>query len=608
MNPDKIQTTAAGSRSDAERVRAVAAVHLATDRGSAVAWVVSSGLAAAGQDAPPTGQTEQRRFAASEFAALRGWLRERGVGVVIRVAPSSQVLVRTVKAPEEGRDRAALASAMELLAESELPAHLPWYRRTGGVVPGSSPSALVVGWHRPAAGNAEADPLAAALEGFRQIWSSEAVALAWMLREASGEVPVFMASLDRAAGAAVLAVRAGERLAIRSLRAPADDERRWSAAINAALAELARGLGEGVAAPRIEAGQADRLIRCAAGQRPQREPDEAIPTALVQAFATGDPAARALFNLHATEPRRSEGLARATVGWLSHPVRAVAVSAACIGALLLVPLGVAYARHAWLKQQMAGVTGLEERLSEAEQRVAFYGLLREKRWPMTKLLADIAMCAPEGITLDVLEINQGEPISIRGVARSNDLVTTFRENLIKTKVFDSIATPNLGSTADGVQFQVQARVSPTGATYRGNPIDDFAARPLGQRMYGEAWTHQGSADAGDDGGATEMKSRVGRAASDVPSRREPSSSPRASGDSKAGGRASESSAETVPPPLSDAEIARLDRTRAMLEWAKRKKAATTAGLDAGTAQRLRDESDKAKARMDALKESAGGGS
>ena len=144
MNPDKSQTIAAGNRSDAERVRAVAAVHLSTDRGSAVAWVVSSGLSAAGQDAPAAGPSEQRRFAAAEFPALRAWLRERGVGVVIRVAPNAQVLVRTVKAPEEVRDRAALASAMELLAESELPAHLPWYRRTGGVVPGSSPAALVV--------------------------------------------------------------------------------------------------------------------------------------------------------------------------------------------------------------------------------------------------------------------------------------------------------------------------------------------------------------------------------------------------------------------------------------------------------------------------------
>lgn len=608
MNPDKSQTVAVGSRSDAERVRAVAAVHLATDRGSAVAWVVASGLAAAGQDAPPAGQPEQRRFAASEFAALRAWLRERGVGVVIRVAPSAQVLVRTVKAPEEVRDRVALASAMELLAESELPAHLPWYRRTGGVVPGPSPAALVVGWHRPATGLAETDPLAGALEGFRQIWSSEAVALAWMLRDAAGQASVFMASLDRAAGAAVLAMRAGERLAVRALRAPTDDEQRWSAAINAALAELARGLGDGVAAPRIDPGQADRLMRGSAGQRLRSEPDEAIPIALVQAFATGDPAARALFNLHASEPRRSEGLARATVGWLSHPVRAVVVTAACIGALLLVPLGVAYARHTLLKQQMAGVTGLEERLREAERRVAFYGLLREKRWPMTKLLADIATCAPEGITLDVLEINQGEPISIRGVARSNDLVSTFRENLIKTKVFDSVATPNLGSTADGVQFQVQARVSATGATYRGNIIDDFAARPLGKRLYGDAWIPDDRDDAGGEDDAGEASPRSGRAGAHAPPSREPSSTLRADGDSQRGGRAAESSAATVPPPMSDAEIARLDRTQAMLEWAKRKKAATTAGLDPATAQRLRDESDKAKARMDALKESAGGGS
>lgn len=606
MNPDKIQTSSAGGRGDAERVRAVAAVHLSADRGSAVAWVVAS-------DLPETGagsggairQGEQRRFSSAEFGAMRGWLRERGVGVVIRVAPSSQVLVRTVKLPEDVRDRAALAGAMELLAESELPAHLPWYRRTGGVISGASPVALVVGWHRPGGSHAaETDPLAAALEGVRQIWSSEAVALAWMLRDAAGDAPAWLASLDRAGGAAVLAMRAGGRLAVRALRVPADDDRRWAAAINAALAELARGLGDGVAAPTIGEAKLNGVLQGGSAVDSDVASPAAIPTALVEAFATGDPAVRALFNLHATEPRRSEGLAAATIGWLSHPVRAAAVVAACVGALLFVPLGVAAARSTTLKKQMAGVTGLDERLNEAEQRVSFYGLLREKRWPMSKLLADVAMCAPEGITLDVLEINQGEPISIRGVAKSNDLVSTFRENLIKTRVFESIATPNLGSTAEGVQFQVQAKLSPTGTTYRGNVIDDFAANPLGKRLYGDAWT-------AEDSGYTEpdvepqvsLRSETRGTTEHSPR----SAASRAEGESGSRGRSGEA-APAVPPPMSDDEITKLDQTRAMLEWAKRKKAATTAGIDPATAQRLRDESEKAKARMDELKDKKGGGS
>lgn len=602
MNPDRNQTGPGSNsaRGEAERVRAVAAVHLASEGGSQVAWVVVGSIAGPDEPSGAGGTTEQRRFSAAEFAAIRGWLRDRGVGVVVRVAPARQVLVRMVKPPDDVRDRAALASAMELLAESELPSHLPWYRRAGGVIAGDVPAAMVIGWHGPAATSVEPDPLAAALEGVRQIWSTEAVALAWMLRSGRRDGVRWLASLNRTAGAAVLALRADDRVVMRSLRVPSTDAERWIAGINAALAELARAAGEGVTAPTLQTTELDGLV--GSDLRPGgAESGAAIPAALVEAFSTADPAVRALFNLHASEPRRSEGLATAAITWFSHPVRAAAVVAACIAALLLVPLGVAYARHSALQKQAAGIEGLDERLMQAEQRAAFYALLREKRWPMSKLVADIAMSAPEGVTLDLLEINQGEAISIRGVAKSNDLVSTFRENLEKTKVFDGIATPNLGSSPDGVQFQVQARVSPTGAVYRGNVIDDFAANPLGKRMYGDAWT-------GESGRSVDHADADGESRDRDEPRRETSRTSSSGSESRESGSRSGSSsapAPTIPPPLSDDDIAKLDATKAMLEFAKRKQAAGQPGLDASTKQRLLDESEKARQRMSEARKGGG---
>jgi hypothetical protein len=208
---------------------------------------------------------------------------------------------------------------------------------------------------------------------------------------------------------------------------------------------------------------------------------------------------------------------------------------------------------------------------------------------MTKLMADIAASTPEGITLDVLELNQGESITLRGTARSNDLVTTFRENLARTRVFEGIATPTVGSSSEGVQFQLQARVSPTGALYRGEHADDFATNPLGKRLYGDAFV----ADDRADGDSPRLL-----AGERVPDRSGPGDeTPSSRSTSSRSSGTAAPPAPTIPPPLSDADIAKLDRTGAMKEFASRKKAASQQGLDAATKQRLLDEAEKARARM-----------
>ena len=53
----------------------------------------------------------------------------------------------------------------------------------------------------------------------------------------------------------------------------------------------------------------------------------------------------------------------------------------------------------------------------------------------------------------------------------------------------------------------------------------------------------------------------------------------------------------IPGPLSDADIAKLSRDQAMLEWTNRKRVATQSGIDDAVKHRLIDESEKARARM-----------
>jgi Tfp pilus assembly protein PilN len=602
-----------GSGGGGGAIRVVAAAH---ERDGAV-------FAAVGrlpEGANPFRLTDTRRFSAAEHGAIRGYLKDSAVDLILRVAPAGESLARSASLPDNIPDGSSLAEALALIAESELPSQLPWYRRTGGRFRtrfaaaagggsagggGGGSAGLLIGWHRRA--QPHADPLAGHLEGFKQLWTTESVALAGMLPLLTvdplpGTAPRWIAFLDPASGVLALVAAAGEKSSARVLRLPADESRRTAAAA-ASLSETLASLVEGEpATPRLPSGRAlltssSSESFAVAGQT--RDPawlDQfAIPAALLGVFADPDPAVRSLFNLHAIEPRQRLGLLQGVLTWLSSPTRAAAVIAACVAALLLVPLGVAYARHQTLRQRVAAIEGLDQRLAAEEQRVAFYSLLRERRWPMTKLMADIATSTPEGITLEVLELTQGESITLRGTAKSNDLVTTFRENLAKTRVFEGIATPTVGSSAEGVQFQLQARVSQSGAIYRGNPIDDFAKNPLGKRLYGDAFTaaaasESTSAPAGEAGKPLSDAERYpGRHAStfEQPARGSPT---RSSGSSAA-------PAPSIPPVLSDADIAKLDRTAAMKEFASRKKAASQQGLDAATKQRLLDEADKARVRM-----------
>lgn len=563
---------------------------------------------------------ETRAFAPGERPALRALLREKGVDLVIRIAPAAQTMARVTTVPEGAADRAALADALALVAESELPGSLPWYRRAGGVVrpaPGGSGGdwALLVGWHP--SGASGPDPAAAALEGFRQVWTTEAVGLARLLRSGAADGgPAWIASVDDRTGVASLAVAAGGRGVVRTLRVPADAQAAREATREAIQEALASIEAEASQAAGMET--ADGLI-LSPGLRTVvfGQPRDAawlsrfgVAAAVAEVFAEPDPAARALFNLHAVEPRQRLGLVRAAAAWLSAPGRAAAVIVLCLAALLLVPLGVAYARHQMLRRQMEGVTGLEDRLAAADEQSEFYAALRERRWPMTKLIADVATCAPVGVTLEILEVNQGSAVAINGVAESNPLVNEFRTNLLKTRVFDSVTVPSTRPGVDGVLFQLEARVSPTGAIYRSDPIDDFAAEPLAKRLYGDDYEPP-EGDDYDDEEEERPRAAAPRAPAAPAARASSSSSsrsaPRPTASAGAARPSPSASSVKVPEPLSDEQIGKLDRTQAMLEFAKRKQAAANPEIDAATRQRLLDESDKARQRMQQLANQTMGG-
>ncbi len=528
-------------------------------------------------------------------------LKPHKVDLVIRLVPGAETVCRVLPVPDAiGQDRSQVADALGLLAESELPNSIPWYRRASGILRlGDRAAALLAGW----VGSHSAATIAAPLSNVPEVWVPEIAALG-SLGQALGGGPM-IGLTDRAVGLISMLAFGSKRPVGRVLRLSADDAG-WPRAVRSAWTETASAAG--VDTPPLpsepllfEVPTSARLAGATRDAEWIRRHGLALGAVLL--YTSGDAAVSSLVAMTPTEPSRALPFHERVLETLSRPRVAVAVAAASIAVLLFAPWVAAEARYSLLRAEAGDLSKLEERLSEAERLSEFYRLLNNKRWPMTKLLADIAGAAPVGVVVESVELAQGEAISLRATADSSELVTTFRKNLADTKVFQSVATPTIEATADGVSFQLQARLSPSGAMTASAPIDDFAKQTLAQRLYGDAAGNSAQADHGDepaDSRDDDRRTSERRASG----RSDRESSDRGSSRTERSAASAPAAAPTIPPPLTDAEIAAMDAAAAMKEWGVRRKASTQPGLDAATRDRLAAEAEKCKARMQAAR---GGG-
>jgi Tfp pilus assembly protein PilN len=575
-----------------DSVKKVAAIH---HRGDGLSIV----MADLGPDGPgvTSAQTVPAPGAGATLASL---LPPDSVDLLIQVLPASRTVARAVAPPmAEGDERPsenALADAMALIAESDLPSSLPPFRRAAGVLrpgKGGRPVGVLTGWPESAEGDL-AVPRVAPVIGV-----AEPAALA-MLAQLVGGVRSAIASHPASGSLAVLCV-GDERTILRATRLAPEAAAEAAPALVAETAAAA-----GVAPPRPDAhahvalDPAPSAPRLGGGTRDGGWVEKyGVALAAIAIYADPSPAVHALAGLYEVEPKTEPNAIERITGWLGTPARAAAVIGACVLALGVVPIGVAWARGAVLEKSVKDERSLLEQNAADERELAFYRLLREKRWPMTRLLADLSGACPVGITLDSIDLSQGDSaLSVRGTADTSDLLTTFRENLGRTGVFRDVTTPSTSPTAGGVQFQLTAKVPPGVGAIQPKPIDDFAAKPLVERLYGESGpgprNRPARADRGNRGSSNHS------AASSSPSRGSDNTRPGTTARSEtrpSGPSSPPKEPLVIPPPLTDAQIAKMTGEEAMKEFGVRRKASVQAGLDADTKRRLADEAEKARARM-----------
>lgn len=524
-----------------------------------------------------------RTFGAGREGEIVAALSAAGVGRLVRTAPAARTIARCAEIPSGQPEE--MNAAAEILAEGSLPEDIPPYRRAAAVLMRAgegNPAALLTAWRN---GRAEGDDVS------------------WDDQRFTTEIAA-LAALSRGKGLAVRADRVGRAISILAsgpsrivarVLVEGGEEAAWREAIARHVRETCRSAG--VQEP-ADAGAEFTLSTGIGSQFSGAQGDrqwlETYGIALGAAALALHPEAslRRLAELLPDAPAEREPALERFVAWISRPSRAWAVSAACIGAMLLAPLGLAAARLAVLDAKTKGMPDQDLVRAEVEQKAAMYRELDQIRWPMTKLWADISAATPVGVSVEGVRLAPEQGLSVQGTADSLELLEELQKNLNETGVLNKLKIVRSESTASGVSFDLSAEVvSPHTAV---KPAQDFAAKPLAVRLYGEGASNTtyssssaGGSRSGDNG------SRADRSRDRERPARE--SAPSARPDRPL----------DIPAALTDAQIQAMDATAAMTEWAKRRAAASKAGNDQALKTRLEAEADKLKARMQAAR--GGGG-
>lgn len=467
---------------------------------------------------------ETRTFAESDRRSATRWVEERRAGRILIVLPSSRVICRSCALPDAPADR--LRSALELQAEAHLSAAVPAHRLGMAVLPkainrgaGNGRTGLLVGWPESAA--AVDSPINAPLTDVVPTYVADIACLAALLAAETNPAPLSPTDqpvtaslwLDRHEGAVAVAVPYAGGLAFRSTRAEFEDAEQGRRDVVRAVAETLLSVDENAAAVR----SASDLLAA----RLEREPASALlaPPSLAAAIASsvdGVPAEPAWWDRFAialgaticaegelqplTRLERDRPTIRPTPGAriatiLGRPRTAVLLALLGVVAIAIAPLAFARIRLAVLQLKVPDLKALAAQNQEDAKRRAMYSEMRRQTWPMSKILADVANCTPEGVVIEEVSVDRGQGVAVNGVASpfkgatGNDRALAMHAAMERTGVFSLVKVDReAGKGPDTIDFRLSANVVDPFRDYIWTPEDDFAVSSLALRRYGKETT------------------------------------------------------------------------------------------------------------------------
>jgi len=563
------------------------------------------------------------RSGASARSAAKG---ESAVGdLIVGVLPGASCTWRSLPAGAIDPDAPAeaLSGALALLSEAHA-GTVPTHRRAAGLVrtaDGAGGVAGVASWVQD-----HADRVAT-LDAVGEVNSyiPAQVALAWAMRATGRSTGIgawIEGPIGHGAGTIVVcAAGEGQSPVLRVLRDDAGDEAAWRVSVREAMLDTAESAG--LQAPSLPDGALRDVLVLSAARSGVSPMVGGIPSQAgwIETYALALGAAAAALKADASEaplhamtfdPPGSKGnpIERLIV-WLSTPARCAAAIVVLLMLAVLVPLGAAYARWSIIESKAQGPGAPDPALFASAREADAYAFQLQRRWPMSKVLAEIVGTAPKGVQIESVTLDVNKPLQITGTADTIETVTEWRAKLGASVVFeDAKATPN--NTAQGtVRFELTAKVAKPALAMN---ADAATLAKVNKTAAESATTATGdSTGAGRNSNSGRNNNQSGRRTTTTNnndfnrSRSDRNANP--SGGGGGGGMtpapAETSKAAAAPPsPISDEQIAKLDRISAMREFTTRRAASQQPGLDETTRQRLRDEAAKCQQRM---REASSGG-
>lgn len=565
----------------------------------------------------PTGQELSVLEAGIVPEAAAGRIEEmigrHGVGRVVWLTPARETVARSVAVPADSPDQ--ISAAMALLAEAQLPESVPAHRRAWGLIPDrpqeGQRTGVLMAWR---GSPPDLPPWSDGLSS----WVAPLGALA-MLRGGRGVA----IHADPTTGAIEIVASGPERTVVRVLVEERDGRRFWEVAA-LAVRETCQAVGasepqwlsvrdmsEAEAVLWLEASARAALSERVRGVEPEPRWLHRYGLCLGAAMVvlSGDPLIESLARMQAQAGPLREGVGERVVAWLARPRHAWSVAGVCVAAMLIVPLVLGHVRVTIVE---ARAEGLRDRLRDREATTLLLATIEQmdqSRWPMTKLLGDVARCTPVGVTIETLRLGVDQGLVLAGTVESLEVLNGFQAALGQSGVVGNVRINRLESTGSRVEFDLSADVLNPHAEVRSG--EDYAAVPLAVRLYGEGASNTTRPLAL---GVERSGGRTARVGEGEPRRTSPPGSRAGEGTAEtfdAGERGRGSgvralpSPDDVPPPLSEDEIRRMDRATALREMVSRRTLSQRSGLDEGTRSRLRAEADRL--RDQATRAPGGGG-
>lgn len=554
-------------------------------------------------------------YTRADAAAMRRELAAQKATLVVRVVPTRESVGRVIHVPTAGD--ADLQRTLKLIVEAETPPNVLPHRVGASFLPlaagastnGQTRSALLTGWIASSADTsgrfAKHNELEVG-EGIEERYCTPLGAIATLRGADDGDI-VDARESEQALSVLIGAGTAGEAKSVaRVVIDEPDDGMSWAQIVESTI--------EGAMELTGEAGSWNSDVE-------KSWPTGPTCASLVAKRVTGAVIDASWMKKHALAlgaacsgldeykgsfgfseilrdaPKVYKPLVTRAAEWASAPARAGALVAAALLAMLLVPWGVSFARTKVLETSAKDLSDVRSKSKDIELRAAMYQQLEKSRWPMTKLMSDIAGAAPIGLTITEYRATVEQNITLVGEADSRELVTTFERNLNATKLFSSVTQKSVDPKGTMVEFTYTLVV---GASVHASakPADDFVATPLAVKLYGE-----GASNTLPPKGAAPAAVRTTRSTSSgtavtptVGGKSSGSTTSTTAGESR---RPSSSSSSEPPAAVADADIAKMTRSEAMKAWAERKRfLQANAKADPTIKSRLEDEVTKLKTRMD----------